>query len=335
MTPENPADGPIKEIILRFLEGVASEKEIERLYKWLEEHESNRKYFDEVNNTYQVSVTLNRFNQPTIDEDWKKIANEIKNDKTPHFSERKPTRFVFLKVAATISVVALVGILLFKFFVSSKAQKQETIVKNSKSNNTRIVLPDGSTVWLNANSTIVYNPDFGQSTREVTLKGEAFFDVKKDNKSFIVRTDNMQVHVKGTRFNVEAYKKNGTIKTTLEEGKVELHGAGSDKFFTMKPGDQIILNTQLNNVVVKKVNPFDVSAWKEDRLVFDNTPLSEVVAKLESRYKVSIVISSAKAKQDRLTMTVEQEDIEEVLELIKLSSQLQVKKAGNEILLYE
>ena len=196
-------------------------------------------------------------------------------------------------------------------------------------------MPDSSTVWLNANSTLEYTNEFGNTTREVTLKGEAFFDVKKDHKAFIVKTDKIQVHVKGTRFNVEAYKKNATVKTTLEEGKVELHVDGSDKFFTMTPGDQIILNTQLNDVVVKKVNPLDVSAWKEDRLVFDNTPLSEVIAKLENRYKVNIKIDSKQALRERLSMTIEQEDIEEVLDLIKLSSRLQIKMEGNEIVLYE
>jgi transmembrane sensor len=335
MTPQDPTEAPhIKEIILRFLEGIATDKEISILHKWLQENEANRKYFDEVNNTYQASVTLNRFNHPMVDTDWKKLTSHM-HEETHQLPRKKTLPFVFLKVAASISILFVIGILLWKNFENNEVQKQGTIVRNSQRNNTRIVLPDGSTVWLNANSTIEYSPDFGQVFREVALKGEAFFDVKKDSKSFIVKTDNMQIHVKGTRFNVEANKKNGIVKTTLEEGKVELHVDGNDKFFTMTPGDQIILDTKLNDVKVQKVDPTDFSAWKEDKLIFDNTPLSEIAAKLENRYKVKITIKSAKAKRELVTMTIEQEDIEEVLEMIKLSSKLRIKMERNEIILYE
>ena len=335
MTPKDYAHVPMKEIILRFLEGDASVAEITILQTWLEESEANRQYFDEVNSTYQASITLNRLNQHKVDHAWRRLSQRIDQEPIVHKKRPKSRSLFVYKIAATVCLFVATAAVLFKIIPGSTHEQHATIVRNSKGNNTRILLPDSSTVWLNANSTLEYTNEFGNTTREVTLKGEAFFDVKKDNKAFIVKTDKMQVHVKGTRFNVEAYKKNGTVKTTLEEGKVELHVGGSNKFFTMKPGDQIILDTRLNDVVVKKVNAFDVSAWKEERLVFDNTPLSEVIAKLENRYKVNIKIDSKKALRERLSMTIEQEDIEEVLDLIKLSSRLQIKMEGNEIVLYE
>jgi len=335
MTPGNYTPVPMKEIILRFLGGNASSEEIILLQTWLEESEANRQYLDEVNSTYQASITLNRLNHHKVDQAWRILSQRIEQEPIVHKNRPKSRSLFVYKIAATVCLLVATAALLFKIIPGSTHEQHATIVRNSKGNNTRILLPDSSTVWLNANSTLEYTNEFGNTTREVTLKGEAFFDVKKDNKAFIVKTDKIQVHVKGTRFNIEAYKKNATVKTTLEEGKVELHVDGSSKYFTMKPGDQIILNTRLNDVVVKKVNPFDVSAWKEDRLVFDNTPLSEVIAKLENRYKVNIKIDSKKAMRERLSMTIEQEDIEEVLDLIKLSSRLQIKMEGNEIVLYE
>lgn len=335
MTPKNSAHVPIKEIILRFLEGAASEEEIVHLQAWLEEHEGNRQYFDEVNNTFQASITLNRLNHQKVENAWRRLSDRIEQVPALHTTKAKSRSLLILKIAASVCLLAATSALLFKILPTNNIEQHATIVRNSTGNNTRIVLPDSSTVWLNANSTLEYTSEFGNATREVTLRGEAFFDVKKGTKSFIVKTDKIQVHVKGTRFNIESYKKNATVKTTLEEGKVELHVGGSNKFFVMKPGDQIILNTQLNNVVVKKVNPSAVSAWKEDKLVFDNTPLTEVIAKLESRYKVNIEIKSSRAKRELLTMTIEQEDIDEVLDLIKLSSQLQIKMEGNKIILYE
>ena len=325
----------IKEIILRFLEGISTVEEVTLLQSWLEESEANRQYFDELNNTYQASVTLNRFNHPSVENAWSKVSKSIVQAPVRNISQTKSRVLLVLKIAASICFLVVTGALLFKILSENKIQQRSTIVWNSKVNNTRILLPDSSTVWLNVNSTLEYTPEFGQTLREVTLKGEAFFDVKKDSKAFVVKTDNMQVHVKGTRFNVEAYKKNATVKTTLEEGKVELHVDGNNEFFTMKPGDQIILNTKLNNVIVQKVDPSDFTAWKEEKLIFDNTPLSEVVAKLENRYKVNITIKSEKAKQERLSMTIEQEDIQEVLDLIKLSSRLRIKTENNEIILFD
>jgi transmembrane sensor len=325
----------MKEIILRFLGGDASSEEIVLLQTWLEESKANRQYFDEVNSTYQASITLNRLNPHKVDHAWRMLSQRIEQEPSLHKKRPNSRSLLVFKIAATVCLLIGTAALLFRIIPGGTPEQRATIVRNSKGNNTRILLPDSSTVWLNANSTLEYTSEFGTTNREVTLKGEAFFDVKKDNKAFIVKTDKIQVHVKGTRFNIEAYKKNAMVKTTLEEGKVELHVGGSNKFFTMKPGDQIILNTQLNDVVVKKVNPFDISAWKEDKLVFDNTPLSEVIAKLENRYKVNIKIDSKKAIRERLSMTIEQEDIEEVLDLIKLSSQLQIKMEGNEIVLYE
>lgn len=330
---EMEADSNIKPIILRFLEGVASEEDVEVLHQWLEKCEENRQYFEELNNTYQTSVTINRFSHGRLEHAWGKLLQQT--TETSHRQAAKNHIHFVLKIAAAITLLVATGSILYHFFGLNNLSQHGTIVRNSSGKNTRILLPDSSTVWLNANSTLEYNSKFDYTTREVTLKGEAFFDVKKDNKAFIVKTDKMQVYVKGTRFNVEAYKKNTTIKTTLEEGKVELHVDGTNEFFTMQPGDQAIFNMQLNNVVVRQVNPADFSAWKEDKLVFDNTPLKEIVARLENRFKVNITIRNAKAGSDRVSMTIEQETIEEVLELIKLSSQLRVKMEGNEIILYE
>ena len=103
----------------------------------------------------------------------------------------------------------------------------------------------------------------------------------------------------------------------------------------MKPGDQIMFNAESKNVVLKKVNPALFSAWKEDYLHFENTLLSDIVLKLENRYKVNITIDDALAHKEWITMTIENESIEEVLELIKLSSSLQYTIKDNQITIYE
>jgi ferric-dicitrate binding protein FerR (iron transport regulator) len=327
---------PILELITRFLEGNASEIDLINLENWLKESPDNRRYFDELNNTYQASVSLNRFSQNKIDEGWHKLSQHMSNEPvTLRVLSSKQRHFTFLKIAASILAVAIVGFWSIRLLQYNTVPAQATLVRNAEGNNTRIVLPDNSVVWLNSNSQLEYPPTFGNTTREVSLKGEAFFDVKKGSKPFIVKTGKVQVHVKGTRFNVQAYKDEDSVKTTLEEGRVELHIKGRESFFVMNPGDQITLNTKADDVIRRKVNPSNFSAWKEERLVFNNTPLGDIAARVGNRYKVKISVTPGLVYRERLTMTIEHETLDEVLEMISLSSRLKVKKENGEIILFE
>ena len=336
MTPIDPTPDPIKDIITRFLEGAASEQEVAILWGWLEESQANRQYFDEVNNAFQVSVTLSRFNQQKVDKAWNALAQRIDPEKKGRtFSFSTPVLSP-LKIAASVFLVAVSCFIIMQLISKDGITgRNVTLVRNAEGNNTRILLPDGSLVWLNTNSTLEYPPSFGNSSRIVTLKGEAFFDVKKAGTPFIVQTERLQVFVMGTKFNVQAYKNDPDLKTTLEEGKIQLRVKGEEQFYLMKPGDQITLNTAVHKITLKKVNPSNFTAWKEDELVFDNTELGEIAAKLENRYKVRLSVDSVLAKRERLTMTIEHESLEEVLDMIRISSHLKVRTEDGKIILYE
>ena len=325
----------IKALIIRFLQRETTEAEIAVLQAWIREDDVHRQYFDEINVTYQTTVTLGRFNPEKIDAAWKSLDQRIQEDKRsndPSFVSPFLRR-TFLKVAATISLIALVSYVLHVFW-NQTSLSRGAVVYHSKNLATRVDLPDGSKVWLNTNSSLEYDNGFGIVHRKVVLTGEAFFDVEKSQQDFIVSTKTISIYVKGTRFNVQAYD-DSDVRTTLEEGKVELKVKGGQELYSMKPGDQITVNTDLKKVVKDKVDPSDYSAWKEERLVFDNVPLSDIVLKLESRYKVNIVIDTALAQRERLTMTIEHETIDEVMELIRLSSQVKYKKEKSQIVIYE
>ncbi|SHH64844.1 FecR family protein [Chryseolinea serpens] len=330
------APQPIQEIITRFLEGHASDGDVETLYAWVQESEANRRYFHEMNNTYQASVTLARYNQPKINAAWEQLAQDIQASgrTVAHPAlKRQPKSSLFLKIAASVTLLAVAGTI---FFVLSKefVTRQSTVVYNAGENNMRILLPDSSFVWLNRHSTLEYAPTFGTANREVRLKGEAFFDVRKNKKQpFIVKAENIQVLVRGTKFNVQAYTAEPAIKTTLEEGKIELYVNGMNSHFVMQPGDQITLDTEANKVSRKKVNPANFSAWKEEQLSFDSAPLRDIILQLENRYKVNIVADSTVALNERMSITIEDETLEEVLGLIQDVSTIRARRDGTNIIL--
>lgn len=326
----------IRAIITKFLQRETSDQELEILKKWLEEDENNLLQFEGINDTFQSLVTVTKFNADKSDQAWKKLSDRIDNEKKSTIISFQPQFSFLLKIAASIALVS------GSYFILKNVLNREentlhkqTLVQNSKGNKTSLLLPDSSVVFLNANSTLEYSDDFGKNSREVKLQGEGFFDVRKGKHDFIVNTDNLSIQVKGTKFNVSSTDPDGTEKTTLEEGHVILQVKGKEKLYNMKPGDQIMFNAQSKKVVLKKVNPSLFSAWKEDFLHFENTLLSDIVLKLENRYKVNITIDSALAHKEWITMTIENESIEEVLELIKLSSSLQYKIKDKQITIYE
>ncbi len=181
----------------------------------------------------------------------------------------------------------------------------------------QFILPDGTHGWLNSNSSIKYNGEF-YSSREVTLDGEAFFDVKKDDKkTFKVYTGGINVTVLGTRFNIASYKDEKSIEVVLEEGSLLFEKENSS--YLMKPKDYIIYDKKLNNITISSVEPETYSSWTIGQLVFRNDSLDVIARRLERCYNVDVEVRGNFANQPRLRATFIDESIEEVLKLLKLS----------------
>lgn len=162
----------------------------------------------------------------------------------------------------------------------------------------QVILPDGSNVYLNATSCLIYPTRFAGNERSVTLSGEAYFEVSKDpRKPFIIKSINVAgstvpqqlIRVIGTHFNVNCYPEE-PIRTTLAEGKIEISQPANPQKTTLKPGDQSIVSS--NGIKVHQVNPEDVIGWKNGLFVFNQTPLREVMKQIGRWYDVEIDFSS-------------------------------------------
>jgi len=149
-----------------------------------------------------------------------------------------------------------------------------------------LTLADGTTVVLNAGSSLTYPTAFTGPDRRVTLRGEGYFEVSKDkNHPFIVKTDKQEIEVLGTHFNLNAYADDPAVKTTLLEGAVKVTAGKQAKI--LKPGDQSVL--QDNDLTVKQVDTETAVAWKNGLFIFEDEPLKEIMRKISRWYDVEII----------------------------------------------
>lgn len=192
---------------------------------------------------------------------------------------------------------------------------------------TKVALPDGSTVWLNSGSSLSCPAVFDSESRNVELKGEAFFDVIKNEKvPMIVTTGNLKVKVYGTRFNVNAFPDEGTIETTLVEGKVTIIPSKSKTEYQLLPGYTSSYSTRDRNLQITKVSEMDVfTGWKEGKLLFRDEQFDEIIKKLERWYNVDIQLADASLGNYILYATFFDENIEQILNIFSGSIPIQIE----------
>lgn len=261
----------------------------------------------------------------------------------PAFSKRG---YQWLKVAAAIIIFPLVGAGLF--FLMDRKEDHFSILSNESGVEERInpsgqksvlFLIDGTKVWLNAASKIVFAKDFIEhSTRDVYLDGEAFFDVAHNaEKPFIVHTSSIKIKVLGTSFNVKSYSEEETIETTLVKGKVHIEqsdGRGNSVGeVELKPNQRAVFNKESRIINVKEVAVNNSGSWKQERMVFDEESIDNVILQMERWYSVKIHVKNKGKLNCRLTANIEKESLEEFLKLLETSHDIRYTISGREVFL--
>ena len=194
-----------------------------------------------------------------------------------------------------------------------------------------LTLADGTKVWLNAMSELRYPVAFGEGVREVELKGEAYFQVAKDaTKPFRVVVNDMQVEALGTEFNINAYRDDNCLRTTLAEGKVRVSYPDTRQECILVPGEQAVLKEGV--ITTGQVNVDDIIAWKKGRFVFSDMSLEAIAHQLERWYDVEIRFDDTVAKYYRFTGVMKRyNELEQVLGLIEETTNVRFKVEGQQV----
>jgi transmembrane sensor len=261
------------------------------------------------------------------------------------------------RVAAILIGVIIAAGAITKWVINNPDDKPGIIV-SQKGTKTRTILPDGSTVWLNAGSRIEYEPSFSGMLREVTLYGEAYFDVvKQTGRPFIVHAGNVNIKVMGTAFNVKSYPGEGSIETTLIRGLVQVTRADDKKLqpIYLHPNQKLILpetqtsespSSDLDKLTDKIKTGFAIAyldsnlrenehietAWVYNRLEFRGDSFIELAKKLERWYNITIQFGDEQAKQLMFNGSIENETVEQAFEALRTAVPFNYKIENNEVL---
>ncbi len=248
---------------------------------------------------------------------WKRLSYKIntgKQDKEVKLKSLKKWLQVG-SVAAILLLGVIVGSLIeWEQFPGKSLEKQELVFETPRGDKSKIILPDGTEVWLNASSKLVYNPS-NRKERFVELEGEALFKVTSNKKiPFIVHTNECDVRVLGTTFNVMAYDDFGRKEITLLEGHVNIEGKNLNE--SLKPGEAFILKD--NKYQIVEGNTTQASSWVENNFNFKKIPVSELVKRLENWYDVDIELVNNSVEDANFTGTFKNEEtIWQVLDALK------------------
>jgi transmembrane sensor len=315
-------------LIARNLAGVADVNERAKLNDWINESDSNRKYFEQVRNIWNESGSPAETKMINTTYALKEVLGRI----------LKPNPVLAIwkywqRIAAILIIPLAAG---FTFILYTNHQKKissDGVVFNEVyaafGTHSAVRLADSSLVWLNSGSSLRYPDKFNAESRQVFLKGEAYFEVKSDvSHPFIVNTSKIVVSATGTKFNIFNYESESLVEVTLVTGNVNVKGNESSNpqlNLDLKHNQHLEYNVQTGSNKVIEEDTYKYYAWKDGKLIFRNVPLDEVLAKISLLFNVDIELQGESLKKFSYRATFE-ESLDEILKLLKLSSPIDYRE---------
>ena len=311
----------IRILITRFFENDFPKESILKFQQWFTRKEDNVVKNEVLKELWeQEEVEANEHTLLALNEMNSRIGKNKKTVKLP--LSRKLLRI------ASILLLPVVGGLFTYWLMNNqsspmglstpKTEIVEHIVPDGEMK--QVILPDGSEVWLNAGSMLLYSDDFLGSTRHLFLNGEATFRVEKNpERPFIVKTQYMQVEALGTTFNVKSYVDGGTTAVTLEEGLVRVDVTGKVNVSeVISPNEQLVYDHRQGKTSRLQVDAELVSKWKEGYLVFEEASFEEIIRTVERRFNVTVYYDVRKYGGGRFSVKyTPYEDVRQVLTILE------------------
>ena len=318
------------EIISKYLSGEMSEEEKAAFVKLMDSKPeyarivaASEKDMDLVENVMQIREKYN------ANFAWNQVNSRISSSNNKTISLWTNTKLKkILQFAAMIVVVIGLGLISNKIY-EDYLSPYKTFISQVHESNKTVVLEDGSTVTLNGEARLVYPRKFNAETRNVSLEGEAFFDIAKNpNKAFIITAKGAEIKVLGTSFNVIA--KDDKVEVLVESGKVQFSEINNQESVILEKGDFAILKE--NSLSKTLMNDDNYLSWKTQKMVFREMQLKDVAKVIERTYQVQVQFESDDIAKEKINTTFNKDPLNDVLDNICMSFNLTYEKKGQTIL---
>lgn len=239
------------------------------------------------------------------------------------------------RFAAAAAVVAALGVSVVWFYGRSRPRPETAVIWKSLRNtdvHTRLgILPDGSQVYLTPYSTLYYPPDFPER-REIRLEGEAFFDVVRDDRHpFMVHSGPLLTQVLGTAFNIESYSEEKTVRISLAQGQVAVRSDSAASLFrVLKAGDVLTYNRETRSVTTERLKMNNIHDWEDGFMLFNEVPVTDALGRIARRYRLGLSIHDPEALRTRhVTGIFKQQSLAQTLDIILFISRYKYRIRGN------
>lgn len=325
----------IQSLIVLVLSGEAGDEERRQLEAWRQASAENDRLYREYESIWRQAADVPRASAPNIDAEWQALASRLELSGArkpagtaalrPSAAAWLPRRWPARALAMAATVLLFLAGTLYMLYFSRGGRLFETRPGEQRT----VTLADGSIVKLNAESRLEWVSEAADTLRLVRLQGEAFFEVKKDGRAFVVATANSNVRVLGTVFDVWARRQQ--TRVIVKEGRVEVSAAG----------DRVEVQANHMATVAAEPGPISLAAvdavrrlgWLEGKIVFEQTTLAEAAAELQRQYNIHIRIDDPRIAELTLTGVFEKKPIENILQSICLALQLQLSRRNGTYLL--
>ncbi len=335
-TPSSSSSSNIDDLIAGFLSDKLTDSELVELRQWLSLSSENVSYFEQQRELWFSAVATDpslKFDADQAFEVFRKSVMHLPATSLTHFWQRSSFR-----VAASVAVLVAFSLLFFKMGERSFSSRlAEVTVEAPQGSRTRLLLNDGSVVWLNAGSSISYSQHFGISNRDIHLDGEGYFEVRKNaDLPFRVVSQDLLVTVLGTKFNVCNFPEDAEASITLLEGKVSYLTGADEQEQLLAPDQKMVLNKKSGIAQVTDVKANRSAEWTRGYLCFEDDLLTDIARRLERSYNVNIIIVDDTLDTYRFygDFRRTEQSIEEVLEILSSTDKLTYQIQGKDIYLH-
>ncbi|MEO9474376.1 MAG: FecR domain-containing protein [Cyclobacteriaceae bacterium] len=308
----------------QFFKGELKPEEAKEFLKWLHSEQSEEDLATEFDRLWFEEMKSRVDNEWSSDEVFDQITklkeNQVSITGTPLtvYSSSQVTNRYMYRISAVIGLI-IVSVWVLSLFIDSSESSKLTdhIIEkvNPPGQKSRLTLPDGSIVHLNADSRIQFQGTFS-TKREVVLEGEAFFEVFEDpSRPFVVRCGRLSTTALGTSFNIRSFKNSTKVEVTLATGTVRVDDELSHKSVLLDPFEQVVLENGNAELIKNTLSSLDLIEWKDGVINFDKVPFSEVINELERWYGVEIQLHG-KMKNARCSGTFKDEYLSNILAVL-------------------